>query len=193
MNTFFVPSDLSANAASALTYAILLSKKTNASLVIYHCLVKPPLEGDEQRAGAALKAQAENAYSSLGFNKIADNIKFIIEFNPIKEESILEKAEAAKANLIIMGTQGSTGLEKLFLGSITSNIISKSEVPVLAVPEKYSGSQLQNIVFCSDLENIETELKELLPLINGIGGKLTLLHFDYGTDPEHTLIKNTEA
>ena len=50
--------------------------------------------------------------------------------------AILEAAEAAGpagANLIVMGSHGRKGLEKLILGSVTAQVLSHSHVPVMVV------------------------------------------------------------
>jgi nucleotide-binding universal stress UspA family protein len=46
---------------------------------------------------------------------------------------ILAKAESIGADLIIMGSHGRRGLEKLVLGSVTSQVLSHTDLPVLVV------------------------------------------------------------
>lgn len=50
--------------------------------------------------------------------------------------AIIEAAKAAGpvgADLIVMGSHGRTGLEKLILGSVTAQVLSHSHVPVMVV------------------------------------------------------------
>ena len=49
---------------------------------------------------------------------------------------IVKIAEDWGADLIVMGTQGKSGLKRLILGSTAENIIRLSPVPILVVPSK---------------------------------------------------------
>lgn len=48
-------------------------------------------------------------------------------------KSILEAAEASAADLIIMGSHGRKGLEKLVLGSVAAQILAHTHLPVMIV------------------------------------------------------------
>lgn len=50
-------------------------------------------------------------------------------------ETLLSRAGSLGADLIIMGSHGRHGLEKLLLGSTTERLIRQSSIPVLTVPE----------------------------------------------------------
>jgi nucleotide-binding universal stress UspA family protein len=46
----------------------------------------------------------------------------------------VRQAEALRADLLVMGTHGRSGFERLFLGSVTEKVIRSTKVPVLTVP-----------------------------------------------------------
>ncbi len=46
---------------------------------------------------------------------------------------IMEAAKTVNADLIVMGSHGRRGLEKLVLGSVTQRVLSDSTIPVLVV------------------------------------------------------------
>jgi nucleotide-binding universal stress UspA family protein len=48
-------------------------------------------------------------------------------------QAILEAAETLDADLVVMGSQGRRGLEKLVLGSVTAQVLSHAHLPVLVV------------------------------------------------------------
>ncbi|MDZ7602606.1 MAG: universal stress protein [Hoeflea sp.] len=52
---------------------------------------------------------------------------------------ILEAADQEKADLIVMSTQGQSGLAKLFIGSVTEQVLRMSPVDVLAIPPLREG------------------------------------------------------
>ena len=49
------------------------------------------------------------------------------------QNELLTAAKNLNVDLIIMGSHGRTGLKKLFLGSVTQNILSETDIPVLVV------------------------------------------------------------
>ena len=50
-------------------------------------------------------------------------------------EDILKEAESIQADLIIQGTHGRAGLEKLLVGSMAEKVLRHARVPVLTVRE----------------------------------------------------------
>ena len=49
---------------------------------------------------------------------------------------ILEQAKSLPSDLIILGTHGRTGFERLLLGSVTERVMRKAPCPVLSVPRQ---------------------------------------------------------
>ena len=208
MKSILIPSDFSSNAVSALRYAIQLGQRSGADLVVYHCsnivgltmpaaapevMVETMIAGDEENKQQRLEQQVKETYESLGIAEMPAGTKVVVEFSPLVVESVIEQAKQTGADLIVMGTHGSSGLEKFFFGSNTSSVIAKSPVPVLAIPEKYTGNTFSKFCFCSDLEHIKEELDQLVPLLADLSATLDILYFDYGKDPSHALLRNAEA
>lgn len=53
--------------------------------------------------------------------------------SPITWRAILEAADATKADLIVMGSHGRSGLDKLVMGSVTQRVLQHTGLPVLVV------------------------------------------------------------
>jgi nucleotide-binding universal stress UspA family protein len=51
-------------------------------------------------------------------------------------DQILKTAAARRSDLIVMGTHGLTGADRLLLGSTTMSVLQRTSVPVLAVPRR---------------------------------------------------------
>jgi len=51
----------------------------------------------------------------------------------VPADVIVAEAEAEQADLVVVGTQGRTGLSHLLLGSVAEAVIRKAPCPVLAV------------------------------------------------------------
>lgn len=48
-------------------------------------------------------------------------------------KAIIDFAEGAGADLIVLGTRGTSGMPKLMLGSVAAGVVSFAHCPVLAV------------------------------------------------------------
>ena len=209
MPTIIVPTDFSKNATAALRYAISLSKQMKADLVVFHCShisayalsasvteeqMTKLLRDDEMHKLEKLIEQVAKAYKFAEIDIVPSGIKYIVELNPFLVERTIEIAKENNAGLIIMGTHGATGINKFFFGSNTSIMISKSDVPVLAIPETSKFTALDNIVFASDLENLSFELNQVIPFAETTRSKITVLYLDYGIDAdERKLNRGTEV
>jgi len=55
----------------------------------------------------------------------------ILEGNP--ERKIVDRATESGADLIVMGTHGRGGIDRLLLGSVAEHVVRRSPVPVLTV------------------------------------------------------------
>ena len=51
-------------------------------------------------------------------------------------DTIVARAAARKADLIVVGTHGTSGFERLVLGSVTEKVLRKAACPVLTVPPR---------------------------------------------------------
>jgi nucleotide-binding universal stress UspA family protein len=82
----------------------------------------------------SLKKQGQKALNyvkSLGETKGINVESVLLEGNPSVE--LIRYAEEEKIDIVVMGTLGNTGLNKLLLGSVASNLVRYSKVPVMVV------------------------------------------------------------
>ena len=103
-------------------------------------------------------------------------------------DSILSFAEAQKADLIVMGTHGRRGYDRLMLGSVTDRVMRRAPCPVLTVcqappdseapgEKRGHGHRLSRILFCADFsENSERGLSHAFSATAEYDAELTLLH-----------------
>ena len=85
------------------------------------------LSATTAEANAAVKA-AKAAFTDAGVS---------VEASVIESHSawrgVVMAAESMQADLIVMGSHGRSGLEKLVLGSVTQAVLSHTKLPVLVV------------------------------------------------------------
>ncbi len=103
-------------------------------------------------------------------------------------DCILSYADKHNADLIVMGTHGRRGYDRVVLGSVTNRVMRRASCPVLAIcepqldpiAEGYEQSHvhhLDRILFCTDFsENSERALKYAISATDEYGAELTLLH-----------------
>jgi nucleotide-binding universal stress UspA family protein len=105
----------------------------------------------------------------------------------VAADSILSFADAQKVDLIVMGTHGRRGFDRLMVGSVTERVLRNASCPVLAVHNpsqdflRSRGQQdpvhLNRILFCTDFsENSRRALSHALSLTAEYDAELTLLH-----------------
>jgi nucleotide-binding universal stress UspA family protein len=78
--------------------------------------------------------QALDSVKDLGERKEINVETVLLEGNPSAE--LIRYAEEEKMDIVIMGTLGKTGLDRLLLGSVAGNVVRHSKVPVMVVKKK---------------------------------------------------------
>lgn len=91
------------------------------------------------------------AKAQKSFDKIVNKYKDVrittsVEYgNPAM--AILKLIEEQKSDLVVMGTQGASGIKEILIGSNTEKIVRGSRVPVISVPRAVQASSIKKIVF----------------------------------------------
>ncbi|MDX1586626.1 MAG: universal stress protein, partial [Balneolaceae bacterium] len=177
------PTDFSAISEKALPFALELAKRYKASLTMMHTIEEPydfaPMLED-------IKKQVNRKVNSLFDEKLEEiskkkeyrdlNIKTSIQNGRISL-AIMDEAKLSEADLIVMGTTGASGLQKVLFGSNASEIILKSKVPVLVVPKNSGYSGLEHITFLTDYNDGDLKaLEQTAELAELFDSHITVLH-----------------
>ena len=153
---YLVPVDFRGESQTALEYAQLVGKKTNATLHLLFILdEEPPLlkmvlkdeQRDMIRRGASDKLD-ELAGKILSPAGTAFTSR--IRQGKIYQE-IIKTAEEVSADLIFMGRTDSSDMVKNFTGTNTMHIIKESEVPVITIRKKPEYFGCDHIILPLDL------------------------------------------
>lgn len=138
-----VPIDFSDDSLNALTYAREFAAAFDAELLLLHVIepiyyatpadmyvTSPNISMllDEQRAIAEQQLERLSAELSAQGRKHRTILK-----TGTPAQVIVEAAEVADANLIIMSTHGRSGLAHILLGSVAEKIVRHATCPVLTI------------------------------------------------------------
>ncbi|NPA62554.1 MAG: universal stress protein [Methanococci archaeon] len=134
-----VPTDGSDVSLEAAKHAIAIAKEFDSELyAIYVVDVSPfvglPAEGSWELISELLKEEGKEALKKV--KKLAEEEGLTIHtemLEGVPATEIVEFAEKKKADLIVMGTTGKTGLERILLGSVAERVIKNAHCPVLVV------------------------------------------------------------
>jgi nucleotide-binding universal stress UspA family protein len=157
-----VPTNFSENAYSALDYAADMAKELNASITLVHVIrplmtsrMLPLLDKKEIEKNVVLELHEMQIYLANAYG-VKSTVKVAI--GDIADE-IAKLAKVLKIDLIIMGTHGIHKLNRILFSNNTAQVISKSTIPVLALPPKAKFIKPKRIVFstnyhASDIDDI---------------------------------------
>ena len=183
MKTLLVPTDFSTNANNALKYAADFAKAINNKILLLHALT--PLVGKHNMIPGIVaedlafeKKKSVTQLEKIRSKYVKARISGLIEVGEPVDE-IIKAAQKNRSQLIIMGTHGAKGLKRFLFGSNTSDVISKSSIPVLAIPQRYRFKKINTIVYASDLSNTMNELKHIIPIAKQLGATIEVLNLKY--------------
>lgn len=136
-----VPFDLSNQSTRAFKVALDVAKKYDSKITLLTCL-----EGDswhhkyyDSRADNELiKKQNKAAKKHIEqLESLARKNKISVKSNIIKSHSVVNDvvvfAKSRKHDLIVIGSHGRTGFDKILLGSVANGVSQKTKCPVLIV------------------------------------------------------------
>lgn len=134
-NLILVPTDFSDVCHNAIDYAVRIADVIGFKVYIYHVINK-------ETQDTFAKESELNAAVGQKLQSIADEFKlqYNVDLDSGYEEGsifdlIHKKAESIGANMIILGTHGKVGMQKLF-GSYALKVITQSKVPTMVVQKK---------------------------------------------------------
>jgi len=133
IRTILHPTDFSERSVYALHLACALTRDYGARLVVLHVAAAPLIIAAEGALPLEPDSVARAEKDQLDRLDVPDvgvrAERQLAEGDPVTE--ILRVAGEIHADLIVMGTHGRTGLERLLLGSVAELVMRKAPCPVL--------------------------------------------------------------
>lgn len=179
MKYILLPTDFSDNAWNAIFTAVKLYADVKCRFYLLHAYEPKAMNllgrKSQLRLGTIYdslshhsKQELEKILAYLKENHSNPNHSFeIISKSDTLEDGIRITLSAHDIDLIVMGTQGATGAQQVFMGSNTVKVLKRVEhCAVLVVPSEYNFQVMKTVVFPTDFmkKNEKHQLQTLTEL-----------------------------
>ena len=152
------PIDFSDFSLDALRHGLVLAQWYSAQLTLFHVYQASqplPVEGPPQgvpvfvAADPNQKAEEVRRFCAPLLDASGQSVEIVVRPGDAAKE-IRTEAERLPYDLLILGTHGRSGFERLFLGSVTEKMLRSTRVPVLTIPPpvREPGSPLYKTILC---------------------------------------------
>jgi nucleotide-binding universal stress UspA family protein len=185
------PIDFSDHSRRALDHAIAIARCYKSTITALHVIVRgptvtagstpvvfelvPSMPVDREQVLADL-----TAFAATGGPAGVPIATLVREGHPAAE--IVDQATSMNADLLVMGTHGRSGADRLLLGSVTEKVLRKARCPLMTVPRKLPdavplGPVLYRRILCPvDFSESSLHALEYAASLAQPGGQLTVLH-----------------
>jgi nucleotide-binding universal stress UspA family protein len=181
------PVDFSGASEAALRWAIDLAARTGAELHVLHVVPGSVADGEEVVEDLS---EEDRAFYRRLWEEADEELTALLDrvsTGEVRAKRVLSRgvparvaldyAEKEEADLLVMGTHGRSGLRRLFLGSVAEEVLRRTRVPVLIVPEASRHTPIRLVLAPTDFSDAS---REALPVAAGLaalyGADLDLVH-----------------
>lgn len=187
MIRILVPTDFSPTAERAFRFAAELASKTKGTIILFHVNEReeiPYFDSAEkkQEYDTQLETKPLKKLQRLKKKVISPEMNVMVSTivsRPPVVKNLLSFARQNKVELIVMGTQGASGLKKTVVGSTTTRVVEKSRIPVLIIPEEYEWKDPKEIVFATNYHcEDRPALSFTLSVAKVFNSDVTVLHIN---------------
>ncbi|NWF75416.1 MAG: universal stress protein [Nitrospirae bacterium] len=141
IKSILFPTDFSECSSQALLYAVDIAKRYGSRVYILHVVYDiskavdqyvSPLAVEEMYKDITLRAKEEiEKFSYDGLTSLTDIERIVI--TGIPHEEIIHFVNKHNIDLIVMGTHGRKGIDRILFGSTAANVVRFAPCPVLTV------------------------------------------------------------
>ena len=191
MKNILLPTDFSENSWNAIKYGVNFFESENCNFYLLHVnrLVDTVFDDSIPISNQHILEDVNVKPSKQALLKILKRISIEIPTNKKHKffsltdynffiESIRKHVEEKNIDIIVMGTKGASGLDKIIIGSNTSDVFTKVKCPTLAIPEKARFDKIEQIAFPTDFSlyyDIQI-LEPLFEILENYNSNLNILY-----------------
>jgi len=189
MKKILVPTDFSEHSKAGLRFAIQWSAVQKIDLVFVHVVqISRPLqwsdayflkysENEKKNYKEKLEKFVANVYETMDRTPEKYSCEVIEGFSP--DIALLDYCGLhGDIDFICIATQGAGHLKRL-LGTNTGNLITKSKIPVIAVPETYQAKPFERLIYAADFHHYKQELGKVVNFARPLKMPVEVVHFSW--------------
>lgn len=177
--------DFSEASYNALTYALSVARGYDATIHALHVITPPANMCATPEGAAALESMEEVVQEEMA--KVSARMSGLrsetaVERSPSVWSAVQEAIQQNDIDLVVVGTQGRTGVRKLLLGSTAEAIFHQARVPVLTIGPAvhqgaHNGGKFHCVLFATDLTQASLSAAAFaFSIAEDNNAKLILLH-----------------
>ena len=135
IRTILLATDLTAASREATERAVELASRLEARLLIVNVLEKRRLSGggSHERVDQARSERESMLVAVVRSAREAGATAEFLVWEGDPGDSIAAAAEAEHADIVVVGTRGRSGAERMLLGSVSDHVVRHADCPVLVV------------------------------------------------------------
>jgi len=187
MYKILAPTDFSGNSKGGMRFAMQWATQQKAEIIylyVYHPARLPNSTSREFESGAA----KEKTRLTVRLKKFVENLYKTTHIMPGKYSCLVIQGRLSAdidildycrkqgdIDFICMSTLGGGRMDKI-LGTHTGTLITKSAVPVIAVPRHYRKTAMRNLLYASDLKNYSKELNKVIAFAKPLQARVDVYH-----------------
>ncbi len=135
IRTILLATDLTAASREATDRAVELASRLEARLLIVNVLEKRRLTGggSHERVDQARSERETMLVAVVRSAREAGATAEFLVWEGDPGDSIAAAAEAEHADIVVVGTRGRSGAERMLLGSVSDHVVRHADCPVLVV------------------------------------------------------------
>jgi nucleotide-binding universal stress UspA family protein len=183
--------DFSVNSKAGIRFAIQLASQQACEITFFHSyhIMKPSIwdarrfSSYEKSESVKIKKKLEKFVAAIykALDTKPEKVHYVISCSFVIDSNIIKYATDHQFDFICISRRGEGKLKKLF-GTNTTNLIQRSQVPVIAVPHNYKSSKIKSVLYASDLANLKQEMDKTVAFAKPLGASIELLHLNYPSD-----------
>lgn len=194
-----MPVDFSEYSLKTCKLGLQMAKKTHNKVVFYHTYFNPlnstlpfseafMYEGKfidsvrelEENANEDMRKFTVVIKSEMKHGRLPE-VEFETELvEGIPEERIIQYSKKHQPKLIVMGTRGKSQKDNDLIGSVTAEVIERTKVPVLAIPEDAKMRDFDktlNIAYATDFDRSDFDaLEKLMSILRYFSVNIHCMH-----------------
>ena len=163
-----IPTDGSDGTRQSITHGLTIADRFDATIHALSIVPEGPLGTLQSDAATPAAHRAVDRIEAEASRDGAEAVTAVEQGVP--HEEILEYADDHDIDMIIMGTQGRTGLDRLLVGSVTERVVRMADVPVVTVrltdeiqiDDADDAERIARTTLTADVEGLEADDVTLL-------------------------------